>query len=148
MSVKMTKGNPGATTEGLADLLSRPGVARHSDRIDFMRRHDGAIPEVNEFDVGLDNGSGVQKFYSAAEVREALRNLSDRMPPDLMPIADAEGGNFVCLGLSAGRSGVFFWDHEIERESSVAESFIEFLQRLRRFDPDSVQLKPGQVISA
>ncbi|MEM6791925.1 MAG: SMI1/KNR4 family protein [Myxococcota bacterium] len=64
------------------------------------------------------------------------------------PIADAEGGNYVCLRREpSGAWGVVFWDHELEEETAISSTFSEFLDSLRNFDPASVELKPGQLIS-
>lgn len=148
MSVKLKRRHQGAFLASIKDIVPGATATDHADWIEFLRRNDGAIPEVNEFDVGTDNGSGVQAFYSAAEVRSALRQLSDRMPEHLVPIADAEGGNYVCLGLAPHGSGVLFWDHETEEATQISTSFAKFLENLRPFDPDSIELKPGQVVSA
>lgn len=40
-----------------------------------------------------------------------------------------------------------FWDHELEEETAISSTFSEFLDSLRNFDPASVELKPGQLIS-
>jgi hypothetical protein len=147
VTVRLKRRNGRASVGSIRDIV--PGAtAEHDDWIEFLRRNDGAVPEVNEFDVGTDSGSGVQTFFGVADVQETRRRLSDRMPEYLLPIADAEGGNYVWLGLSPGGSGVQFWDHETEEATQVSSSFAEFLEDLRPFDPDFVELKPGQVVSA
>lgn len=148
MSVTLIRRSPGATSSDLERVIGPSIGAQHSDWVDFLLQQDGAVPDVNEFDVGADNGSGVQTFYGAEEAVRTREHLSDRLPAYLLPIADAEGGNFVCLGLSPQVSGVFFWDHETERAIHLAASFTGFVEALRPFDPDSVELKPGQVVSA
>lgn len=117
----------------------------HADWIDFLNENDGAVPEPNESDVGKDNGVGVTAFFSVKAAQAAYRDYSGRMPPDVLPIADAVGGNLVCLGLSASRTGVLFWDHETEELTALAPSFRSFLASLRRIDPSEKLLRPGQV---
>ena len=146
MSVKWTEQNPGAPLADITEIVPAAVAAEHADWIEFLRRNDGATPEPNAHDEHRD--VAVQAFYGAAEARSAYRDLSDRMPPHLLPIADAEGGNFVCLGLGPRASGVLFWDHETEEATPVAASFARFLEGLFPFGPDSVELAPGQVISA
>lgn len=146
MSVKWTEQNPGASIADIRDVAPAAPATDHADWIEFLRRNDGATPEPNAHEADPD--VAVHAFYSAAEARVAHRDLSDRMPPHLLPIADAEGGNFVCLGLGPDASGVLFWDHETEEARPVAASFARFLEQLSPFGPDSVELAPGQVISA
>lgn len=106
------------------------------------------MPGANEFDVGSTNGSGVVAFYGAAEVQATRLELAHRLPRHLIPVADAEGGNYVCLGASTEYSEVFFWDHETEEETRITNTFTDFLRLLRPFDPNSVELKPSQVVAA
>jgi len=40
---------------------------------------------------------------------------------------------------------VFFGDHELPDKLTQLGSFAAFLELLEPFDPDSIQLKPGQV---
>jgi hypothetical protein len=148
VTVKLKRRNRGASVGSIRDIVPGATATEHDDWIEFLRRNDGAVPEVNEFDVGTDNGSGVQAFFGVADVQETRHRLSDRMPEHLLPIADAEGGNYVCLGLSPQGSGVHFWDHETEEATQVSSSFAQFLEDLRPFDHDAVELKPGQVVSA
>ena len=54
----------------------------------------------------------------------------------------------MLVALDDGR--VAFWDHELEDDDPVsvlASDFASFFETLRPFDPSSVELKPGQVIS-
>ena len=62
----------------------------------------------------------------------------------------------MCLSLRQEDYGaVFFWDHELESEQAIAaalaklnSSFDGFFASLRKFDPASVQLRPGQAEKA
>ncbi len=148
MLVKLKRCNPGSSVKTIRELVPAASANNHQDWIAFLNRHDGAVPDVNEFDVPPKGGSGIQRFFGGAEVSAAYSRLAGRLPNDLLPVGDAEGGNFVCLGLSRNRSGVFFWDHETEQTSLIATSFQEFIDCLRPLDSDSVQLRPGQVVSA
>jgi hypothetical protein len=148
MRVNLKHRNRGATVTSIRAIVPAAAATQHGDWIDFLTQNDGAVPEVNEFDVGPQNGSGIQRFYSIAEVAAARRQLADRMSEAFLPIADVEGGNYVCLGLSPRSSGVLFWDHETEEATHISSSFSKFIDDLRPFDPGSVVLKPGQVVSA
>ena len=49
--------------------------------------------------------------------------------PGLLPIAEAAGGNFVCIDISSSKSGrVLFLNHEADRPVTlIADSFRDFL---------------------
>ncbi len=58
-----------------------------------------------------------------------------RLPEGLLPVADAEGGNLVCLSLRSSDFGtVWFWDHERELVGDavmlVADDLGQFLADL------------------
>jgi hypothetical protein len=148
MKIRLTKTNPGCAPEELSKLAEAIGHELPADFGQFLSQHDGARPETNEFKVGQDNGAGVNVFFRTADVAKEKASLGDRLSADTWPIADAEGGNLVCLKLVDGVWSVVFWDHEREDETHLADSFTAFLESLERFDPQSVELKPGQVKSA
>jgi hypothetical protein len=126
----------------------------------FLLTCNGGTPETNEFDIpATENGSGINYFYSILgtdQDGDLLREqylLTGRLPHGVIGIGDAEGGNLVCLSLRAQDHGtVFFWDHELEAENDaaaalakLAPTFDAFFSLLQKFDPQSVQLSPGQV---
>lgn len=48
------------------------------------------------------------------DLERRWHEYADRLPENLMPVADAEGGNLVCVSLrDQDRGTVWFWDHEI-----------------------------------
>lgn len=122
-------------------------VSLPDDYREFVANHDGVRPQLNIFPISNTNESGVNEFIPLHRIRKEctfIENLGD----DRIPIAWAEGGNYVCLDVSKG-GGVFFWDHEEpERDAKLADSFSRFMELLAPFDPNSVELKPGQVKSA
>jgi len=95
------------------------------------------------------NESGVHAFLDIGRIIKEKVELGDRLSPHAWPIADAEGGNYVCLRFEdSGDWCVVFWDHELEQETVLSSTFAGFLHSLDTFDPHSVELKPGQVVSA
>jgi hypothetical protein len=69
---------------------------------------------------------------------------TDRVPPDLLPIASDSFGNVICVGIRGKRRRrIYFWDHEDEFDDNgqgrqdygnvylLADSFDEFLGKLR-----------------
>ena len=76
---------------------------------------------------GLENDS-----YDLETIRERYR---DSIPDDLLPIADAPGGNQICIGVKKGKKSyakVYFWDHEARGQHEddlylIADSFDAFI---------------------
>ncbi len=142
----------GPATEAVSvqqlDALERSlGASLPIDFRVFLTRHDGSKPETNSFSVDAGNESGVNGFVPARSLARQRAALVGRIPRNILPIAWAEGGNYVCLNL-ADAGDVLFWDHETEMITHLADSFDEFLLLLRPFDTSSVEFKPGQVRSA
>lgn len=110
---------------------------------------NGAVPESNIFDVADRNNSGVNQFIPFDRVSYEVGLLEQHGVETFLPIAYAEGGNYVCVatkGLDEGK--VFFLDHEIPGLAAltkVAASIEDFFQMLRPFTSEDIKLKPGQV---
>jgi hypothetical protein len=73
-----------------------------------------------------------------------------RLPEGFLPIADAEGGNLVCLSLrSCDFGAIWFWDHERELEGDavtlLAADLREFFDDLA---PVSQSDEPSAVTEA
>jgi hypothetical protein len=158
MPIGFSRQNQPAMPREVAELETALKMALPSDYREFLLRQNGGVPETNVFDVpGESNSSGINEFLSISELIEKKRELADRFVPEAIPIAYAEGGNYLCLVLG-GRRGVFYWDHELEAADGapptwanmflLAPTFADFLEGLREFDPSKVELKPGQVKKA
>jgi hypothetical protein len=149
MVVGWHRATAGAKQTDLLALEALIGTELPADYRDFLREHDGGEPAPNTFAIpGTSNEAGVNEFMGVSQIREELRALGERLPPGTIPIAVAEGGNLLLLGLADGR--VSFWDHELEHAEpvfSVAASFRAFWDALEPFDPSTIDLKPGQVKS-
>jgi cell wall assembly regulator SMI1 len=119
------------------------GVELPPDYREFVVLQDGAEPDTNIFSVGNGNDSGVNRFIPLRETHSERRYIDD-VSVEFLPVAWAEGGNYVCLDLRRG--GVFFWDHEEPSgDLKLAEGFSQFLEMLAPFDVKNVELNPGQV---
>jgi hypothetical protein len=58
-------------------------------------------------------------------------------------------GSALLADVDAACGAVYFWDHEQPTPSvQIASDFAAFVELLRPFDPDSIKLMPGQVMSA
>ena len=120
------------------------------DYFDFLVRYNGGKPSADTFEYKLRDGrswtGGVQDFLGFDV--ENWKNIiffshmrGDRVPENMIPIANDEGGNFVLLTISGQDKGkVLFWDHDEESEDDepptndnlyfIANSFTEFLEKL------------------
>ncbi len=137
-------------TEGASNTVISTAERQLSCRIPqsyrrFVSRHDGARPNNNILAVPGDEIS-VRKFVPVVEAA-ALRDGIEGFPPHAIAIAEDDCGNYVWLEPRTG--AVFFWDHEQDEHGVlIADNFDDFLALLQPFDPSSIKLGPGQVISA
>ncbi|KIL11061.1 SMI1/KNR4 family protein [Bacillus sp. Je.9.29.b] len=81
----------------------------------------------------------VELFYGLEQndydIREAIKTYKDQLPEQIIPIADADGGDLICLDVSKINQGkIYFWDHELrDREQDlflIADTFTEFIEGL------------------
>ncbi len=62
---------------------------------------------------GIHDGPKVDRLDSACEVYD------ERIPADLIPIADDANGNAICIGWTGEREvKIYFWDHEDELDEN------------------------------
>lgn len=141
------KGGKTHNNDEIDDVETELGLRFPDDYRRFLLGQDGARPESNIFTVSEALESGVNQFIPMNEIRKE-RDYLDNLAPVEIPIAWAEGGNYVCLNMS-GKGSIFFWDHEEpDTKHRLADNFAEFFEMLSPFDPEEVTLKPGQVKKA
>ncbi len=154
MTVKIKKGKKIKEKE-IINFEQRNDIKLPNDYRNFLLENNGGVPETNEFDIpDINSGSGINEFLSIDELESIKKSLGERLLQNAWAIAYAEGGNYLCIVVGE-KEGVYFWDHELEAEEGqpaswdnlflVAENFDDFLASLRKFDINSVELKPGQV---
>jgi hypothetical protein len=145
MTISISDGKA-ASEEDISALESSLGYALSPDFKAFVRANDGAHPENNIFDVGLDNNSDVAEFIPVTKIAYE-RALIGNLPLASYPIAHDSSGNWIIVN-EAERGAIFFHDHEIDGEPiKLADSFNEFVQLLKPFDQDSIELRHEQVKS-
>ena len=131
MKIRLSEGAARSEVE-IASAERALGLRLPVDFRRFVSAHDGAEADSNVFDVGDYNDSGVNQFIPLARVADQAA-LIENLSASRIPIAWAEGGNYVCLE-TAQTGGVFFWDHEEPHiDHKLAESFDQFLAQL---EPD------------
>ena len=157
MDIKFQKIGKDISQNEIADYEISIGMALPADYKFFLLKYNGAISDKNTFDIPtINNSAGVDKFFSLDELHRNFSVFRERIPAGFLPIADASCGNLVCLVLKGPQLGnVFFWDHELEADEGeppsdknvfkIADSFSNFLFKLRKFDESKILLKEGQV---
>jgi hypothetical protein len=145
MAVKLSNYVP-ASEKGIKTLEKALGKKLPIEYINFLLSFNAAKPETNIFSISKDSECGVDKFISYQDILKETR-LIEHISEDMIPIAWAEGGNYILQNIENGK--IFFWDHEIpEKQIELALNISEFLKQLEPFDLSSVELKDGQVKSA
>lgn len=146
MGVKFSK--PISIEQKEIDLFSQEiGCALAEDVQKYFLGFNGAKPEANIFDVSDSNESGVNELIPSSKIVDERKSL-DHVGESVYPIALAEGGNYLVIDF-AQDSSVYFWDHEEPENLTLLEAEIyAFISKLKQFDPDSIELKEGQVESA
>ena len=126
----------------LAPLEKAYGILPASYKV-FLSQHDGAKPEENIFRIDERRNAGVERFIPAVDIIH-VRDAVDGFPKNMLPFAEAAGGNLIYLDPEDWT--VHFWDHEVDSgDAKVADSFDQFLSILNKFDIDAIKLKPGQL---
>jgi SMI1 / KNR4 family (SUKH-1) len=100
---------------------------------DFLKLHNGGQPTPNAFNFADSNenepGGFAREFCGIYGRKESWADLAcksetyrDRIPKDLMPIADTEGGNVLCMGTKSHNYGkIYYWNHEFEADPDQGE---------------------------
>lgn len=113
----------------------------------YFTRYNGAEPDPNIYELAGDGQCSVNSLIPAKEVLKE-RKLLGYVDEKIIPIAHAEGGNYVIVDLDSN-SEVFFWDHEYPNSVlKLADNVDFFLENLEPFDIKSVELKEDQIESA
>jgi hypothetical protein len=125
--IEFEEHRPPAPPEALADTERR--LAARGHRIPpsyraFLAEQDGGRPVKDTFyfeQRDRRQSSGVSTFLGAqprpggsltSDLAGVVELVGD-IPPGILPIADDEVGNYVCIDTRDGRDGpVLFWDHE------------------------------------
>ena len=104
--------------------------------VDYLQAHNDAQLEENILDLG-DNECCIRYFYgtsleSYSDIRMIYEAYQRRMPNELVPIADPDFGNQICMSLDKAAYGkIYFWDHEIAYLKEIAPSFDALLARIK-----------------
>ena len=104
--------------------------------VEYLQAHNDAQLEVNILDLG-DNECCVRYFYGTSlevysDIRMIYEAYQGRIPKELVPIADPDFGNLICMSLDKATYGkIYFWDHEIADLKEIAPSFDALLAKIK-----------------
>ena len=104
--------------------------------VEYLQAHNDAQLEVNILDLG-DNECCVRYFYGTSlevysDIHMIYEAYQGRIPTGLVPIADPDFGNLICMSLDqATYSKIYFWDHEIADLKEIAPSFDALLAKIK-----------------
>ena len=115
--------------------------------VEYLQAHNDAQLEVNILDLG-ENECCVRYFYGTSlefysDIRMIYEAYQGRIPKELVPIADPDFGNLICMSLDKAAYGkIYFWDHEtmdaddadiptIADLKEIAPSFDALLARIK-----------------
>lgn len=135
----------------LTALEKKLGVRLPDAYREFLLRINGGRPRtLDAFDIGKKNSSLINMLYSMRRdddeeeftIYQEHLLFEDRIPKDLLPVGEDQGGSQICLGIGKENYGkVFFWDMEYEDEQPtydnvypIADSFAEFLDSLYNYE--------------
>jgi SMI1/KNR4 family protein SUKH-1 len=139
MSIRLEDTGPPADETALSDLEDRTGRPLPVAYRDFLEAHDGAIPEPNTLpDAAGSQEVTVRRFFSVEEIVRRIEELGpDRLPEEVVPIADDDEGNGLFLHLEDGSVWSWVPDEEDPSEEDLwaaltkeAEDLDELLDRL------------------
>ena len=104
--------------------------------LDYLQAHNDAQLEENILNLG-GNECCIRYFYgtsleSYSDIRMIYEDYKGRMPKELVPIADPDFGNLICISLDKAAYGkIYFWDHEIADLKEIAPSFDALLAGIK-----------------
>ncbi|HKY58607.1 MAG TPA: SMI1/KNR4 family protein [Aeromicrobium sp.] len=160
MSIEFLTAKAPAKVSEIAALEARLAAALPEAFRRFLEDRGGGKPIPNQAlgESAQPLGVGVNRFFTVEELTERHKDFGQRIPGDLLAIADTEGGNLVCVAVDGDRTGaVYFWDHELEvgegeppseaNLTPLAADFERFLECLVPLDVSGTE-QPMQVVSA
>ena len=95
--------------------------------------YNGGRPERKVFDTAVSKGRMIKKLLSlnygdVENIWDAYKCMQQE-DRDLIPFANDPGGNFICFNKDSGE--IYLWLHETDTVEYVAESFEDFLGKLK-----------------
>lgn len=135
------------TEKQIAKFEVKKSIKLPKDYRQFLLEYNGGRPMEYEFKISKNNsdtvifflGLGVKKNHPNYDLETNLIVYKNRMPSELLPIADDPFGNKICLSIKGKKRGkIYLWWHEDEADetdcqpywkniSEIANNFTEFI---------------------
>ena len=138
----------GGAADAISKLEKKAGMLLPTELTSLLKEirnavvFDSGAKFVPSNSTGRENAEGylsVEVIYGGQSSSNGLdeRNLvlKDKMPPGLIAIGEAPGGDQICL--EKGSSKVFFWKHDVETGESVTEIASNMASFLNALEPDA-----------
>lgn len=149
LNIKTRDALPGPSSDVVSEVERKIGRPLPSEYVASLQTLNGAYFDPNEFSLPDGHNAGVPQFLPFNDVIQHMEYMEQTQVLGYLPIARAEGGNYVCLSLCDGDFGrVYFWDHEVpgyDAFSRIGDSLNEFLNSLRPFEIGDVFLDPARI---
>jgi hypothetical protein len=114
----------------------RLGILFPADYVACIIANNGGYPKPNCFDMPNREKALFCRLLKVVESETASlldcqNALSSQLPIGIYAFADDSFGNYICFSYDGPKfQGVYYWDHETNRLSSVCESFSTLLEML------------------
>jgi hypothetical protein len=148
LNIRLVRPCTPASEEALADTERQLEVRIPEDYREFLLEVcNGGRPEDNIFEqegvsAGVASFFGVGHPEDDEDMIKVYEIYKDRVPSWLLPVADTDEGNLICISIRPADEGaVYFWDHELEAEEGeppseenltrLSDSFSAFASALR-----------------
>ncbi len=140
MAIKIKQAKPAPSKDQVLGAETELGVTLPAEYVKFLNTGNGGIPETNIFRISADNEGGINEFIALNRVPYEAALIKEQTGSNCVPIAYAEGGNYVCIVAAGPEAGsIYFFDHEIpgtDALTKLAGSLREFLDVVvQPFDP-------------
>jgi hypothetical protein len=121
-------------------IEKRYNIHLPEDYSEFILLYGGSCFEIDDIYykaidkipwLGEEGYGSIYSFYGLNEdesIEEEINTYIGRIPDWLIPIADGEGGNHICIGIKGENiNKIFFWDHENELEAKKMLEINEYM---------------------
>lgn len=111
------------STEEIALIEKEYEITLPDDYKEFLQKYGGTyITRDGAFVSEHNSKSYCATFYGSSDNQDSLkRNIEEyleRMPSSIIPFADADGGDKLCIGVKGDAfRKIYFWNHEKELEA-------------------------------
>ena len=143
MDMEIERTQAFSSMEKVSQFDSHYDIHLPTDYAQFLFEYGGRFVEENYYYKALErspytseDGYDSASYFFGNDIVENMDIYGDEWEQKLIPIAEVDGGDFICLGVKDDYIGkIFFWMHDNPREENlrdelflVANSFKEFMK--------------------